>query len=136
MNKQLEKPEIIKNSIPVDQQYLLVALAENAARMIVKHMAAGGHDMAVNWRADFRKMKLDITVEHGLISTSLLKSFLDGIHQRDDRFEKTKIIGALQITSEFKVTLSLNPTLKFDVRAYQPEYPDNAGVELDLVLQV
>lgn len=31
MNKPLERPEIVKDSIPVDQQLLLVALAENAA---------------------------------------------------------------------------------------------------------
>lgn len=91
--------------------------------------------MDVSWNADFGKMMLDMTVEHGLISTSLIKSFLDGIHQRDERFEKTKIIGALRITREFKVTLGLSPAVKFDVQAYQPEYPDNAPVELDLILR-
>lgn len=102
--------------------------------MIVKHMAADGRDMYVSWYADFGKMKLDITVESGLISTSLLKCFLDGLHQQDERFEKTKIVGALRITREFQVTLILSPSVKFDVQAYRPNYPDHAPVELDLIL--
>lgn len=102
--------------------------------MIVKHMAADGRDMYVTWNADFLKMKLDLTVENGLISTSLLKSFLDTLHKEDEKFEKTKIVGALKITREFKVTLVLSPTVKFNVHAYQPDYPDGAPVELDLVL--
>jgi hypothetical protein len=104
-------------------------------KMIVKHMAGEGRNMSLNWTADFGKMKLDIVVQHGLISTSLLKSFLDGLHWHDDRFEKTKIIGALRITREFQVTIRLSPTVEFKVFAYQPEYPDNASVELDLVMK-
>lgn len=104
-------------------------------KMIVKHMAADGRNIHLNWTADFCKMKLDIVVQHGLISTSLLKIFLDGLHWHDDRFEKTKIIGALRITREFQVTMRLSPTVEFNIFAYQPEYPDNAPVELDLVMK-
>ncbi|ADL55494.1 hypothetical protein Galf_1475 [Gallionella capsiferriformans ES-2] len=49
-------------------------------KMIVKHMAGDGRNMHLNWTADFGKMKLDIVVQHGLISASLLKIFLDGFH--------------------------------------------------------
>lgn len=59
-------------------------------RMLIKHMAADGADMAVIWRADFIEMSLDIFVEDFLISTCLIKSFLDGLHQQDERFEKKK----------------------------------------------
>lgn len=106
----------------------------NKNRILFKHMSADAHNMNVSWQADFGKMKLDITVEHGLISTSLIKSFLDTLHKEDEKFEKTKIVGALKITREFKVTLILSPSMKFNVHAYQSDYPDNAPVELDLVL--
>lgn len=104
--------------------------------MLVKHMAADGHDMYLSWIADFGKMKLDITVENGLISTNLIKSFFDSLHHRDDRFEKTKIIGTLRINREFKVTLKLNSDMIFNVHSYQPEYPENSPVELDLILLI
>lgn len=73
-------------------------------------------------------MKLDITVENGLISTSLIRSFLDGLHQQDHRFEKTKIIGALRITREFQVMLSSSFDTRFDVQDYQPMFPENSTV--------
>jgi hypothetical protein len=103
-------------------------------QILLKHMAADGRDMLISWRADFGRMTLDITAENNSISVCLLICFLDSLHQTDDRFEKTKIIGALKITRQFNVVLRLKSGAAFSVWAFRPEYPDGAPIQLDLVM--
>jgi hypothetical protein len=103
-------------------------------QILMKHMAADGRDMLISWRADFGKMILDITAENNSISVGLLICFLDALHQKDERFEKTQIIGALKITRQFNVVLRLKSGTAFSVWAFLPEYPDGAQTQLDLVM--
>jgi len=86
--------------------------------ILMKHSFTNAKDIDIKWNADFAKMVFTIRVD--FINTTLLLSIFDGLEHRDERFEKTKIIGAIAITNWFKVRLELPSGTAFNVRAYQP----------------
>lgn len=81
-------------------------------------MGTDAKDCQLDWDADFAKMIF--IMRSDLLSPWLLLSFFWDLHHRDERFEKTKIIGAIAITSMFKTRLVLPSGTTFEVRAYQP----------------
>lgn len=94
-------------------------------KVIVKHSGTDAKDCLLNWNADFAKMILTLSVD--FISPWLLVSFLEHLHLSDERFEKTKIIGAITITSRFATRIILPSGTEFRVRAYQPFSVFNAS---------
>lgn len=87
-------------------------------RITLKHMGTDAKDCLLDWDADFAKMIF--TLRADFLSPWLLLSFFWDLHHRDERFEKTKIIGAIAITSRFQTRLVLPSGTTFSVRAYQP----------------
>ena len=55
-----------------------------------------------------------------LISPWLLLHFFRFLHEGDERFAKTEIIGAVSITARFDVRLVLPSGATFKLRAYHP----------------
>jgi hypothetical protein len=87
-------------------------------RIRLKHTMTDANDCELLWDVDFAKMIL--TMRANFISPYLLLSFLNGLHHCDDRFGKTKIISAVQITNRFDVRLELPSGAIFKLHAYQP----------------
>ena len=87
-------------------------------QMTLKHTMTEARDCVLQWNADFAKMTL--TLRADFISPLLLLYFLWSLNEADERFEKTKIIGAIAITSRFTVRLELPSGTAFRLRAYQP----------------
>lgn len=86
--------------------------------VIMKHTATDAHNCEIEWDADFARMKL--TLQAGFISPMLLHDFLWQLPHKDDRFVRTGIIGAVQITGRFDTRLELPSGTVFRIRAYQP----------------
>ena len=86
----------------------------------IKHAMTDAKDCEIRWNADFAKMTL--TIRADFISPMLLLTFLYGLEhdEEDERFAKTKIVGAIEITSRFTVRLELPSGTAFRLRAYQP----------------
>ncbi len=84
----------------------------------MKHNFTDAKDLNIYWDADFGTMTFILRVE--FINTSLLLNFFAGLEHRDERFKKTKIIGAMAITNCFDVRLELPSGVAFKVRAYRP----------------
>lgn len=87
-------------------------------KIILKHIGTDAKDCQLDWDADFAKMIF--IMRSDILNPWLLLSFFGDLHRRDERFEKTKIIGAIAITSMFKTRLVLPSGTTFEVRAYQP----------------
>ncbi|HZW24896.1 MAG TPA: hypothetical protein VFF26_05375 [Gallionella sp.] len=86
--------------------------------IVMKHTATDAHNCEIEWNADFGKMKL--TLQAGFVSPRLLHDFLWQLPHKDDRFVRTGIIGAVQITKRFDTRLELPSGTMFKVHAYQP----------------
>jgi len=86
--------------------------------IVMKHTATDAHNCEIEWNADFAKMKL--TLQAGFISPRLLHDFLWQLPHQDDRFVRTGIVGAVQITKRFDVRLELPSGTMFKIHAYQP----------------
>jgi hypothetical protein len=86
--------------------------------VVMKHTATDAHNCEIEWNADFATMKL--TLQAGFISPMLLQDFLWQLPHKDDRFVRTGIIGAVQITQRFDVRLELTSGTTFKILAYQP----------------
>lgn len=95
--------------------------------IVMKQTATGAHNCEFEWNADFAKMKL--TIQAGFISPMLLHDFLWQLPHRDDRFVRTGIIGAVQITDRFDTRLELPSGAVFRIRAYHPTPVPNARQE-------
>lgn len=87
-------------------------------KITLKHMGTDAQDCQLEWDANFAKMIF--TMRADFLSPWLLLSFFWDLHHRDERFEKTKIIGAVAITGMFQTRLVLPSGTIFQVRAYQP----------------
>lgn len=83
----------------------------------MKHMMTDARDCLIKWDANFGKMIITLYVD--FLSPALLVGFLESLHERDDRFAKTEIVGAFHICKRFDVRLEL-PSTAFEVRAYRP----------------
>lgn len=92
--------------------------AEIVNKITLKHMGTDAQDCRLDWDADFAKMVFILHAD--ILSPWLLLSFFWDLHHRDERFEKTKIIGAVAITSMFQTRLVLPSGTTFQVHAYQP----------------
>lgn len=86
--------------------------------IVMKHAAADAHNCEIEWDADFARMSL--TLKAGFVSPMLLHDFLWQLPHRDDRFVRTGIIGAVQITTRFDTRIELPSGTAFKIRAYQP----------------
>ncbi len=86
--------------------------------IVMKQTAADAHNCEIEWSADFARMKL--TLRAGFISPMLLHDFLWQLPHRDDRFVRTGIVGAVQITARFDTRIELPSGVTFRIRAYQP----------------
>jgi len=95
--------------------------------IVMKHTATDAHNCEIEWNADFGKMQL--TLQAGFISPLLLQDFLWQLPHRDDRFVRTGIIGAVQITTRFDVRLELTSGTTFKIHAYQPAAVDGVRQE-------
>lgn len=94
----------------------------------MKHMMADARDCTIEWEADFDKMALHIRA--GFISPELLLGFLRILAETDDRFAKTKIIGALEICKRFDVCLCLPSGATFNLKSYLPPLTTEPEFEL------
>jgi len=72
-------------------------------KVIIKHSMSEARDCSIEWKADFARMEILIYVS--FISPALLLDFLMGMKRRDERFQKTGIVDALQISSLFNIKL-------------------------------
>lgn len=72
-------------------------------KIMLKHSMADARDCLLEWRADFGSMELLLYVL--FISPALLLDFLATLHGRDERFDKTGITSAIQISSRFNIKL-------------------------------
>ena len=99
----------------------------------IKQRVTDAQDMNVKWVADFEKMTLDIVSEHdnGLVSPVFLLNLLEGLHILEDHFERIQITGAIEITRQFRVRLTMRSGSEFEIRAYRQSYPDNSSIELE-----
>lgn len=86
--------------------------------IVMKHTATDAHNCEIEWNADFAKMKL--TLQAGFISPRLLHDFLWQLPHKDDRFVRTGIVGAVQITKRFNTRIELPSGTMFKIHAYQP----------------
>jgi len=98
--------------------------------IVMKHTATDARNCEIEWNADFGKMKL--TLQAGFISPRLLHDFLWQLPHKDDRFVRTSIIGAVQITSRFDTRLELPSGTTFKIHAYQPAPAGDAPQEPQL----
>ncbi len=95
--------------------------------IVMKHTATDAHNCEIEWNADFGKMQL--TLQAGFISPMLLQDFLWQLPHKDDRFVRTGIIGAVQITKRFDTRIELPSGTTFKIHAYQPTVVAGARTE-------
>ena len=98
--------------------------------IVMKHTATDAHNCEIKWEADFGKMKL--TLQAGFISPLLLQDFLWQLPHKDDRFVRTGIVGAVQITKRFDTRLELPGGTVLKVLAYEPAAVGGAPQEPQL----
>ncbi|HEX5364712.1 MAG TPA: hypothetical protein VFW59_10630 [Gallionella sp.] len=72
---------------------------------------------------------MTLALQAGFISPALLLEFMWQLPHRDDRFVRTGIVGAVQITKRFKVRLELPSGTMFKLSAYQPATAPGARQE-------
>jgi len=101
----------------------------DARKIILKHSMTDAKDCRLEWDADFGKMIFTMRVD--FISPYLLLHFFHFMHQHDDRFAKTGIIGALAITERFDVRLVLPSGTEYKLRAYETGL-STKSIELEL----
>lgn len=71
--------------------------------VVLKHSMSDAKDCPLKWHADFAKMEMQLYVP--FISPSLLLDFLMTLPISDERFKKTAIMTALQISNRFNIQL-------------------------------
>ena len=86
--------------------------------IVIKSSSTDGHDCEIQWEIDFARMTLKL--QAGFVSPALLLDFMWQLPHKDDRLVRTGIVGAVQITKRFKVSLELPSGTTFKLLAYQP----------------
>lgn len=108
---------------------------EDLRAILLKHSMTEARDCRFEWKADFGKMEMLLYVS--FISPALLLDFLASLHQSDDRFDKTGITSAIQISNRFNIQLCVDhgaDDVWYNLRVYKIETYNEKFDRLDIEL--
>lgn len=89
----------------------------------------------LEWKADFGSMEIFLYVS--FISPALLLDFLAALHGRDERFDKTGITTAIQISNRFNIKLCVahgEDEVWYKLRVYKLESHNEKFDRLEIEL--